>query len=575
MRGENHGYGRRIAPAFSRGLLMAVSAGWLIFSGMVLPAESAESRDAELVPEVFLRYCAVCHGPGGEGDGPNAGNLDPPPRDLTSRRYMRRLTKLRIRRTIFDGGAETGKSPLMPPFGKTLPPKVIDGLAAYVKGFSKNKSGAPAKISPAERGAQLVGELGCAGCHNIPGQMTRRVGPELTGAGSKLRREWVVPFLRSPKKIRPVGFVPLTASRMPDFGLSQEEAEALTAFLMTLGAGEKKDPGTADRFQNAGAREKGAALFLAKGCAGCHRDAGGLGGVVGPDLRNARARLKPRWIVRWLQNPQAIDPGSKMPNIGLKRGEAVALTAYIMGLSKKGGMGLSKKGGKKSGGAGKRTSRPDRVRRGRELFTQLGCWGCHRVRGYTEVLIKKKVGADLQREGNRVRRKWLDAFLRKPYQIRPRYRARMPNFHLSDKEAGAVGDYLMTLKDPALRPLATAKRSRGDVSRARLHEARHLIGKEIFECVNCHPWGEKRPEGDPDRWGPDLSRAHERLQPDWVYYFLASPQRVQPGTDMPEFFTEGDELPKEIAGGDRERALLLLRDLLGTPFDSIPKDLRK
>lgn len=570
MRVENRGsgFGRRIAPALSRGLLMAASAGWLIFSAMILPAESGE---AESVPEVFLRYCAVCHGLGGEGDGPNAQYLDPPPRDLTSRRYMRRITRLRIRRTIFDGGAETGKSPLMPPFGKTLPPKVIDGLAAYVKSLSRKKGGAPARISPAGRGAQLVREMGCAGCHNIPGQMTRRVGPELTGAGSKLRREWMVPFLRSPEKIRPVGFVPLTASRMPGFDLSREEAEALTAFLMTLGAGEKKDPGPADRFQDAGAREKGAALFLAKGCAGCHRGAGGLGGVVGPDLRNARARLEPRWIVRWLQNPQAIDPGSKMPNIGLKRGEAVALTAYIMGLSKEGG----KEGGKKDGGAGKRTSGAGQVRRGRELFTQLGCWGCHRVRGFTEVLKKKKVGADLQREGNRVRRKWLDAFLRKPYRIRPRYRARMPNFQLSDKEARFVGDYLMTLKDPALRPLATAKRSRGGVSSDRLREARRLIGKEVFECLNCHPWGKRRPQGDPDRWGPDLSRAHERLQPDWVYYFLASPQRVQPGTDMPEFFTEGDALPKEIAGGDRERALLLLRDLLDTPFGSIPKDLRK
>ncbi len=37
MRGENNGngYGRRIALALSRGILMAASAGGLIFSGMI------------------------------------------------------------------------------------------------------------------------------------------------------------------------------------------------------------------------------------------------------------------------------------------------------------------------------------------------------------------------------------------------------------------------------------------------------------------------------------------------------------------------------------------------------------
>ena len=41
---------------------------------------------------VFTRACAACHGGGGKGDGPAAGDLDPPPRDLTSRRYRFRST---------------------------------------------------------------------------------------------------------------------------------------------------------------------------------------------------------------------------------------------------------------------------------------------------------------------------------------------------------------------------------------------------------------------------------------------------------------------------------------------------
>jgi mono/diheme cytochrome c family protein len=33
--------------------------------------------------DLFLRYCAPCHGDGGKGDGPVAAALQPPPADLT------------------------------------------------------------------------------------------------------------------------------------------------------------------------------------------------------------------------------------------------------------------------------------------------------------------------------------------------------------------------------------------------------------------------------------------------------------------------------------------------------------
>jgi mono/diheme cytochrome c family protein len=38
---------------------------------------------AELGRDVFLRYCAACHGERGLGDGPAAGALRTPPADLT------------------------------------------------------------------------------------------------------------------------------------------------------------------------------------------------------------------------------------------------------------------------------------------------------------------------------------------------------------------------------------------------------------------------------------------------------------------------------------------------------------
>lgn len=33
--------------------------------------------------QLYMQYCASCHGPGGKGDGPKAAGLKPPPGDLT------------------------------------------------------------------------------------------------------------------------------------------------------------------------------------------------------------------------------------------------------------------------------------------------------------------------------------------------------------------------------------------------------------------------------------------------------------------------------------------------------------
>ena len=34
---------------------------------------------------------------------------------------------------------------------------------------------------------------------------------------------------------------------------------------------------------------------------------------MAPDLKLAQKRLKPEWIVDWLKDPQAIQPGTMMP----------------------------------------------------------------------------------------------------------------------------------------------------------------------------------------------------------------------------------------------------------------------
>jgi mono/diheme cytochrome c family protein len=80
---------------------------------------------------LFVHYCATCHGDLGEGDGQNAFNLDPPPPVFSESLTMHPSAYWR---QIIEGGTiAVGRSPLCPPWGRTLTTEQIDALVAYVQ----------------------------------------------------------------------------------------------------------------------------------------------------------------------------------------------------------------------------------------------------------------------------------------------------------------------------------------------------------------------------------------------------------------------------------------------------------
>jgi mono/diheme cytochrome c family protein len=86
---------------------------------------------------LFLQYCATCHGDEGRGDGQNATNLKPPPPDLT---VTRNVEAVNIKRAITEGSAATGRSPLSPPWGRSLSGEQIDNLVAFCQALVRKKS---------------------------------------------------------------------------------------------------------------------------------------------------------------------------------------------------------------------------------------------------------------------------------------------------------------------------------------------------------------------------------------------------------------------------------------------------
>ena len=94
------------------------------------PARAVEVE----VEKVFKFYCAQCHGLGGKGDGPNVTKDFPvSPRNFTNAKEMNKLTDADIKNVILDGGPAASKSPMMPPWSKTLTAAEVDALIQHLR----------------------------------------------------------------------------------------------------------------------------------------------------------------------------------------------------------------------------------------------------------------------------------------------------------------------------------------------------------------------------------------------------------------------------------------------------------
>ena len=98
---------------------------------VVLAAGPAQAVEVE---KVFKFYCAQCHGLGGKGDGPNVTKDFPvSPRNFTNAKEMDKLSDADIKNVILDGGPAASKSPMMPPWSKTLTEAEADALVQYLR----------------------------------------------------------------------------------------------------------------------------------------------------------------------------------------------------------------------------------------------------------------------------------------------------------------------------------------------------------------------------------------------------------------------------------------------------------
>lgn len=85
-------------------------------------------------------------------------------------------------------------------------------------------------------------------------------------------------------------------------------------------------------------------LIVGYGCGACHTIPGidGADGLVGPPLTAWSERTfiagnlanTPENLVGWIVNPQAVEPGTAMPNLGITAEEARNIVAYLYTLER-------------------------------------------------------------------------------------------------------------------------------------------------------------------------------------------------------------------------------------------------
>ena len=217
---------------------------------------------------------------------------------------------------------------LMPQFN--LADEDIKALRIVLGGFRERKVGQRyladqgSRVQQVVEGRRLMQQYNCVGCHEIEkrGGFVKKyyenpaaAPPPLNGEGEKVQSNWLFGFLKAPYPLRPWLDI-----RMPTFGFSDEHTTQLINYFNGLSKVEQPfvyiDDGRIPPEHLDAARQLVSPEYF--NCFSCHVRGGknpeGPPEGWAPDLAMARQRLNPNWIVKWIQDPQKIQPGTKMPS---------------------------------------------------------------------------------------------------------------------------------------------------------------------------------------------------------------------------------------------------------------------
>ncbi len=273
--------------------------------------------------------------------------------------------------------------------------------------------------------------------------------------------------------------------------------------------------------------ERGAELWAAQGCAGCHED-----GAPPPPAPPLLALAPALEAAGGAAGCVAEDPQPGLPHRALDPQERAGLAAALA--------------------LWPAVPEPDAGERADRTLAEYGCLACHarggvggpapdRLAHFTtteELGDEGRIPPPLDGVGAKLRPAWLARVIGEGASVRPYMKVRMPVFR------GPAVEALPALLREADGPVPGAA---PPFDPERVEVGRSLVGAQGFSCFACHDVAGHASLGVR---AMDLAVAATRLEPSWFRAYLLEPARLRPGTRMPGFWNPQGQVFPDRLGGD-------------------------
>ena len=351
-----------------------------------------------------------------------------------------------------------------------------------------------------ETGRELTRSLGCLGCHGFEADEfasqvadEKDTAPNLSRIAEKTSGRWIYHWIRDPRAYS-------EHARMPSLRLAEDEAAAITSYLLTLRQQETADADAdlRERLAAGGSSDDGTRLIRKYGCFGCHvipgmeaesRISVELSGFANKHLEEMYFgnRLDiPKswedWTVNKVLTPRTYETErieQVMPQFGFSEEDAWAITVFLGGMSDH----------PVSPAYVPDPARPELLRAGRQLVARYNCQGCHSFDG-RDGAIRRFYEDDIEDappilmgEGSKLQGEWFFDFLMKPVRLRPWLDVRMPSFGLTPEESTTIVDYFAALEGLDLGPVVVAG---ADSAGPEIPPVHVPLPDGVYDCYACH-----------------------------------------------------------------------------------------
>ncbi len=414
---------------------------------------------------------------------------------------------------------------------------------------TRNQSDAPPaasvpidKAETLQLGSRLYESLGCIACHRRTelNQTDEWNRVSLHHVSQKFQHEGLVRFLLKPESVH-------AASQMPNFRLSNHEAESLTAFLTAPNASPQQNLAA----PVVGSPDRGRELFRRLNCGHCH-------------VSSATTMLNRIPIKQLDRGCLSKTREAGIPAFGFSDADRQLLHDYFRSSVDEDGELKVSSTGMFSNDVGQLTSF-------RRLTKDLRCNACHardEARSlWPEIVAEEGSGRAMEAVpqltwvGEKLQGPWIEKLLRGEHKTKPRpwLTARMPSFpaYASVIAHGMAAEHGVPFEEPLPKELDAEQ----------IEIGRQLTLRDGgLDCRQCHGIGKEQPRGDASTQialGINFALARERLRPEFALRQMLDPPRYDIGSRMPRFAPDlRTTAARHIADGDARKQFEALKQFI-------------